>query len=66
MPKGLFPLPGEKLIIFLTFSVTSGFCNIVSVTNDRRSSTSHLASSSSSVLESVIPVASLLTDCSVF
>ena len=39
IPKGLFPSPGAKVIIFLTFSVISGFCNRVSVTPEVLSST---------------------------
>ena len=39
IPKGLFPSPGAKVIIFSTFSVISGPCYRVSVTPGVLSST---------------------------
>ena len=44
IPKDLFPSLDAKVIIFLTFSVISGSCNLVSVTPEVLSSTSHHSS----------------------
>ena len=41
IPKGLFPSLDAKVIIFLTFSVISGSCNLVSVTPEVISTSHH-------------------------